>query len=192
MRTWGCLIVRVEQEKFYGWAQGPFFICGESMRRTSDRLTSFIEPIVSGLGYECVGVEFLSHEKHPLLRVFIDSERGVLVTDCAKVSHQLSGALAVEDPKAANYQLEISSPGIDRPLFKLADFDRFKGQTVEIHLLQALHARRKVRGLLEGVKDRMVLLRFDGAIHEIGFDLIKKASLAPEVFGVKQGQRDGK
>lgn len=162
------------------------------MRRTSDRLTKIIEPIVSGLGYECVGVEFVPHAKQSVLRVFIDSEDGVLVGDCAKVSHQLSGALDVEDPIPGNYQLEISSPGIDRPLFKLADFDRFKGQTAEIELYEALHARRKVRGCLDGVRGQAVILEFDGAIHEIPFDLIRKACLSPGVFGVKQGQRNGK
>ncbi|MGH8547937.1 MAG: ribosome maturation factor RimP, partial [Methylococcales bacterium] len=158
----------------------------------SERLTKIIEPIVSGLGYECVGVEFVPHAKQSVLRVFIDSENGVLVDDCAKVSHQLSGALDVEDPIPGNYQLEISSPGIERPLFKLADFDRFKAQTAEIELYEALHARRKYRGYLEGTREQAIILEVDGTIHEIPFDLIKKARLSPEVFGVKQGKRNGK
>ncbi|MCI0733993.1 MAG: ribosome maturation factor, partial [Methylococcaceae bacterium] len=82
--------------------------------------------------------------------------------------------------------------GIDRPLFQLADFDRFKGQTAELELYKVLHARRRFRGLLEGVREEAVILDVEGAIHEIPFDLIKKACLSPEVFGIKQGQRNGK
>lgn len=162
------------------------------MRPTSDRLTNIIEPIVSGMGYECVGIEFVSRAKNSLLRVYIDSDHGIQVNDCARVSHQLSGALDVEDPIPGNYQLEISSPGIDRPLFRLADFDRFNGQTAEIELYQPLHARRRYRGLLEGVKEQSVILKVDGVIHEIPFAQIKKACLSPEIFGIKQGQRNGK
>jgi ribosome maturation factor RimP len=162
------------------------------MRRTSERLTKIIEPIVSGLGYEYVGVEFLPRTKQSLLRVYIDSENGVQVDDCARVSHQLSGALDVEDPIPGNYQLEISSPGIDRPLFSLEDFERFTGQTAELELYEALQTRRKFRGSLEGVRGQSVILEADGVTHEIPFDRIKKACLSPEVFGLKQGKRNGK
>ena len=162
------------------------------MRRTSDRLTKIIEPIVSGMGYECVGVEFVRNDKKPVLRVFIDSESGVQVGDCAKVSHQLSGALDVEDPIQGDYQLEISSPGIERPLFKLSDFDRFQGQVAEVHLFEALNTRRKYRGFLRGVREQDIVLEVDGTVHEIPFHLIRKGFLAPEIFGAKQGQRNGK
>ncbi len=162
------------------------------MTRSADRLTTIIEPIVSRMGYEFVGVELLPREKQSVLRVYIDSENGVLIEDCAKVSHQLSGALDVEDPIRGHYQLEISSPGIERPLFKLADFDRFKDQTVEIDLVKAVDGHRKYRGLLTGVRGNSILLSFDDESHEIPFDLIKKACLAVDVFGVKQRKRNGK
>ncbi|MGH8475120.1 MAG: ribosome maturation factor RimP [Methylococcales bacterium] len=157
----------------------------------SDRLTSLIEPIVSGMGYELVGVEFVSHNLHPVLRVFIDSARGVVVSDCAKVSHQLSGTLAVEDPIPGNYQLEISSPGIERPLYKLADFDRFKGSAAVVHVHEEIDSRRKFRCVLRGVEARKVLLEIDGQILEIAFDRIKKAHLAPDIFGKKQEKQNG-
>lgn len=162
------------------------------MRREPNHLTRIIEPVVSGMGYECVGVELFSHEKQSVLRVFIDSEAGVLVDDCAKVSHQLSGVLDVEDPIASNYQLEVSSPGIDRPLFKLDDFDRFKGKAVEIQLVERLGGRRKYVGLLEGLRGQAVILEIGGEAREIPFHLIRKACLVAEVIEVKQGQRNAK
>jgi ribosome maturation factor RimP len=162
------------------------------MTRAADRLTTIIEPIVTRMGYEFVGVEMAPHGKQSILRVYIDSGNGVLIDDCARVSHQLSGALDVEDPIRGHYQLEVSSPGIERPLFKLVDFDRFKDHTVEIDLVKALDGRRKYRGLLKGVRDLTVLLSIDDKTHEIPFDLIKKACLAVDVFGFKQRKRNGK
>ena len=123
---------------------------------------------------------------------FTDSEAGVLADDCAKVSHQLSGVLDVDDPIPGHYQLEISSPGINRPLFKLEDFDRFKGQTVEIQLVERLDGRRKYVGLLEGLKGQTVNLEIGCDMHEIPFHLIKKACLVAGAFGVKKGQRNAK
>lgn len=162
------------------------------MVQVADRLTKIIEPIVSGMGYECVGVEFLSRGKLSVLRVFIDSEHGIVVDDCAKVSHQLSGALDVEDPIRGQYQLEISSPGINRPLFKAADFDRFKDHLVEIELAQVQNGRRKYTGQLKGLRETWVMLEIDGEIQEIPFDQIRKAYLAVDVFGLMQGKRNGK
>lgn len=161
------------------------------MRRMSDHLTSLIEPIVSGMGYELVGVEYVSQNQHPVLRVFIDSARGVLVDDCAKVSHQLSGALAVENPIPGNYQLEISSPGIERPLFKVGDFERFKGSEAVIHLNEAFDSRRKIRGILRGVDAQTVLFEIDGVTRMIALDQIKKANLSFDMFGKKHGKPNG-
>ena len=160
--------------------------------QVADRLTEIIEPIVSGMGYEFVGIEYLPRGKQSVLRVFIDSESGVVVDDCANVSHQLSGALDVEDPIRGQYQLEISSPGINRPLFKLADFERFKEHPVEIDLASALNAKRRYSGRLKGLCDTTVLLEIEGEIQEIPFNQIRRACLAVDVFGLKQGKRNGK
>ncbi|MGR9105591.1 MAG: ribosome maturation factor RimP [Gammaproteobacteria bacterium] len=162
------------------------------MRPAADHLTNLIEPIVSGMGYECVAVEFVPHGKQSVLRVFIDSERGIGVDDCAKVSHQLSGLLDVEDPIQGNYQLEVSSPGLDRPLCKLVDFDRFKGHRVRMELLEALEGRRRIQGVLSGVREEIVLLQVDGVTLDIPFERVGKAFLAPDVTGLKHGKRNGK
>jgi len=104
------------------------------MKQAPLHLVSLIEPIVEGLGYECVGIEYNPHPKHGLLRIFIDSPNGILVDDCSKVSHQISGVLDVEDPIQGYYQLEVSSPGTDRPFFRVQQFERFNGSTVMVSL----------------------------------------------------------
>jgi len=100
------------------------------MKQAPEHLVNLIEPIVEGLGYECVGIEYNPHPKHGLLRIYIDSDNGILVEDCTKVSHQISGVMDVEDPILGNYHLEISSPGEDRPFFKVSQFERYIGSTV--------------------------------------------------------------
>jgi ribosome maturation factor RimP len=178
-----------------GWALGPFFISGEkeAMRRAPDYLTKMIEPVVAGMGYECVGVEYISSGAQSVLRVFIDSDGGIQINDCAKVSHQLSGVLDVDEPPIkGNYQLEVSSPGIERPLIKVEDFDRFSGQSVEVQLFNLFDGQRKLRGLLDGTRGESVCLVVDGRLNEIPFNLIKKAFLTSGTSELKEGQRNGK
>jgi len=99
------------------------------LRRLGVRdLTGLFEPVIESMGYELVGVEFSTNGRHGTLRVYIDREQGVSLDDCAAISHQISGILDVEEPIKQAYDLEISSPGIDRPLFKLADYERFAGR----------------------------------------------------------------
>jgi ribosome maturation factor RimP len=98
------------------------------MKQAPEHLVNIIQPIVEGLGYECWGIEFNAHPQHGLLRVYIDKAEGILIDDCSKVSHQLSGVLDVEDPIPGNYNLEVSSPGADRPFFKAQQFERFIGK----------------------------------------------------------------
>ena len=143
-----------------------------------ERLTQLIEPVVVGLGYELVGVEFDSNQR--ILRVYIDSEQGIIIDDCSRVSHQLSGVLDVEDPIPGNYQLEISSPGMDRPLFTPAHFDRFQGSLVRVHLHRVIDGRRKFKARLQGMKEGRVVLEESGNIFEIPFECIDKARLVPE------------
>ena len=99
-----------------------------------EQLQALLAPVVEALGYECWGVEFLSQGRHSLLRVYIDHANGVLVGDCEKVSRQISGVLDVEDPISSEYTLEVSSPGMDRPLFTLEQFARHAGELVKSKL----------------------------------------------------------
>lgn len=151
------------------------------MKQAPEHLVKLIEPIVKGLGYTCAGIEYNHpHPKHGLLRIYIDSPNGILVDDCSKVSHQISGALDVEDPIQGNFQLEVSSPGADRPFFYLHQFGQFVGCTVSVSLYQSISGRKKITGVIEKVVDDIITLREADQIFEIPFDAMSKARLVPE------------
>jgi len=144
-------------------------------------LTPLFEPVVESMGYELVGVEFQGAGGHGTLRVYIDREQGVSLDDCAAISHQISGILDVEEPIKQAYDLEISSPGIDRPLFKLVDFERFAGRTAKIKLAVDLEGRKNFKGRLQGVADaRMVIIEVDGEEFYLPFADIARANLVGE------------
>ncbi len=171
------------------------FFCAKvsenKMKQAPEHLVNLIEPIVEGLGYECVGIEYNPHPKHGLLRIFIDSDNGILVEDCTKVSHQVSGVMDVEDPIIGNYSLEVSSPGEDRPFFKVSQFERYIGSTVLVHLFKAIDGRRKITGLITKVEDDTITLQEDEQIFEVPFIAMSKARLVPEYL-IEKGGRSGK
>ena len=150
------------------------------MRQAPDHLVKLIEPIVEGMGYECVGIEFNPHPKHGLLRVYIDKVNGVVVDDCTKVSHQISGVLDVEDPIKSNYQLEVSSPGAERPLFTLSHFQRFIGEKAQVNLFKPVDNRKKITGLIKEIVNEDIKIEEAGVIFEIPFQSISKAHLVAD------------
>jgi ribosome maturation factor RimP len=154
------------------------------VRHASANVEAIVEPVVTSLGYELVGTEFLTQGRSGLLRVYIDVEGGITLDDCQRVSHQLSGVLDVEDVIKGQYQLEVSSPGLDRPLFTLEHFERFTGHKAKLKLITPINGQRKFRGILGGVKDNQVILEIeDGEGGEIALPLgaIDKANLIPEI-----------
>lgn len=161
------------------------------MKQAPEHLVNLIEPIVEGLGYECVGIEYNPHPRHGMLRIYIDSENGILLDDCSKVSHQISGVLDVEDPIQGEYDLEVSSPGADRPFFKLSQFQQFAGSTVNINLFTPVDKRRKITGVIVGVEGEKVLLQEGEQIFTIPFHAMSKARLVPE-YTFNKGGRSGK
>lgn len=141
-------------------------------------LTVLFEPVVESMGYELVGVEFTGGINHGTLRVYIDREDGVSLDDCASISHQISGILDVEEPIQQGYDLEVSSPGLDRPLFKLTDFERFSGQLAKIKMSVAVDGRRNFKGVLQGITDsRLIEIEVDGEIYQLPLVDIGKANL---------------
>lgn len=160
---------------------GPFFIPAGTkgdLVKPSNSLMQLLEPTVVGLGFELVGVEFDGHQR--VLRIYIDHPDGITLENCSKVSYQLSGLLDVEDPIPGRYQLEISSPGMDRPLFTLEHFDRFMGSMVRIQLTSPIEGRRRFKARIEAIEGNELVLVDDEARHRIPFDLIEKARLSPE------------
>ncbi|MCP8465427.1 ribosome maturation factor RimP [Pseudomonas sp. ZM23] len=144
-----------------------------------EQLQALLAPVVEALGYECWGLEFISQGRHSLLRVYIDRPEGILIDDCEVVSHQVSGILDVEDPISGEYTLEVSSPGMDRPLFTLEQFARYVGEQVKIKLRTPFERRRNFQGILRGVEEQDVVVLVDDHEYLLPVDSIDKANIIP-------------
>ncbi|MGD8593617.1 MAG: ribosome maturation factor RimP [Gammaproteobacteria bacterium] len=149
------------------------------MRTAPANVQNLIEPVISALGYELVGVEYISQGRRSLLRIYIDHSDGINVHDCERVSHQVSGVLDVEDVIRGQYTLEVSSPGLDRPLFTKEQFERYIGSEVNIRLSIAQQGRKKFKGILRGIDDTNVFLNVDEEEISLPFNAIEKANLVP-------------
>ena len=151
------------------------------MRQDPLKIGELLEPGIRSLGYELVGVEYQTGGPGGgLLRVYIDKEDGISADDCQKVSYQVSGVLDVEDPIAGHYTLEISSPGLDRLLFKMEDFERFAGHEVKLRTHYPIEGRRKFKGRLLGLRDTNVVIEMDDEEISLPFDQVDQARLVPE------------
>lgn len=139
------------------------------------KIQDLIEPSVVALGYDLWGTELISAGKHSVLRIYIDKADGILVEDCAAVSHHISGVLDVEDPISSEYTLEVSSPGMDRPLFKLEHYKSFVESFVEVKLRAPFDGRRKFAGILTAVEDDDIVVRIDNEEFMLPLDAIDKA-----------------
>jgi len=143
------------------------------------QLTELLDAPVEDAGYELVGLEFVRAGVHSTLRIYIDHENGINIDDCSAVSHQLSGMLDVEDPISGNYHLEVSSPGLDRPLFEEEHFDRFAGSEISFKLMYAQNGRKKFKGLLQGREGDVIVVNVDGEDQKFALSQIDKANLVP-------------
>lgn len=140
------------------------------------QLAELIEQAVNGLGYELV--DFETSPRARLLRVFIDAPEGVSIDDCAAVSNHLSRLFVVEN---VDYdRLEVSSPGLDRPLKKAADFVRYAGQEAQLRMRLPINGQRNFSGVLAGVKDGVVYVQGSEVAYELALDQIEKARLVPK------------
>ena len=143
-------------------------------------LAGLVEPVAEALGYDLWGIEYLSHGKQTVVRIYIDSDKGIGVDDCASVSRQVSSIFDVEEPILGEYSLEVSSPGMERPLFKLSQYGRYIGERVKLRLRSPFEGRRKFVGKLSGVENDDVVLIVDDHEYLLPFDMIDKASLDPQ------------
>ena len=150
---------------------------GVELTGNTKSIAELIEPTVNALGLELWGIEHLLHGKRSLLRVYIDREEGVTIEDCEKVSRQVSGILDVEEPIAGEYTLEVSSPGMDRPLFTLEQISRYVGSIVHVRLRMPQNGRKKFKGLLQKVEGENICVLVDGVSHVLPFAAVDKTNL---------------
>jgi len=143
-------------------------------------LNELLAPVVESMGYTFWGLEYLSQGKDTVLRVFIDHENGINVDDCASVSRQISSVMDVEDPITQIYNLEVSSPGMDRPIFTLEQYTSLAGNIIDVRLRMAFDGRRKFKGQLIGVEQEDIVLRVDDNEYLLPIELIEKANVVPQ------------
>lgn len=132
------------------------------------------------MGYDLVGVEYGGNPGNARLRVYIDAADGITLDDCAAVSEQLSAALDVDDPIPGAYVLEVSSPGVNRPLFAPADFERFRGSRVFVRLERALDGRKRFKGTLVGLEGDTAVVEVDGRNWHLPLDAMEEAHVVAE------------
>lgn len=142
-------------------------------------LEKLLTPVVESLGCDLWGLDFHAQGKKSLLRVYIEKADGVSLEDCERVSRQVSSVLDVEDPIAGEYTLEVSSPGMDRPLFRLEQYSDYVGWKLSVRLRTAFEGRRKFTGVLKGIEDDEIVLEVDNEEYLLPFELIDKANLIP-------------
>jgi len=142
-------------------------------------LDDLIGPAVGALGYELWGIERAVSGRRTLLRIYIDSPDGISVEDCARVSGSITGVLEVEDPIAGPYDLEISSPGLDRRIFTLEQFRRYTGHTVRVRLRSPMHGKRKISGIIKEIDSEAVVLMDTGAEYRLALRDMDHARLVP-------------
>ena len=147
---------------------------------TGDELAKLLEPTVERLGYELADLEVRLGGKGGMVRVFIDKPDGIDLDDCEKVSQAVSAILDVEDPVPGNYNLEVSSPGLDRKLTKVEHFQRFERETVQVKMRFPIEGRRRFRGTLVSSDDENIVVEVDGESHSLPLKTIDTARLVPE------------
>lgn len=156
---------------------GPFFVCGGGKRQMAS-IGALMEPAVVGMGYELVELQASNHGR--MLRVFIDKAGGVTVDDCVVVSRQLTRVLEVE---GVDYErLEVSSPGLDRPLRKPADFERFSGHKADVRMRTPdASGRKRFVGVLRGAGEGRVNVELEGQTVALALEDVERARLVPEI-----------
>ena len=140
-------------------------------------LKVLLQPVIESMGYEFVGCEYMSQGHFATLRVYIDKKGGVTPDDCGRVSHQISALLDVEAIITHQYNLEVSSPGLDRPLFDIEDFGKFIKHEVNIRLKTPINGRANFKGVIEEIKSNEITVKCDGEEFVLPCKQIAKANL---------------
>jgi ribosome maturation factor RimP len=167
----------------------PFFYCPEQfwsklLNTKEKRVETLLTPTVEGLGCEMWGVELMSQGRYSRLRIYIDRADGVSVEDCERVSRHVSDVLDVEDVLLQSYTLEVSSPGMDRILFKADQFAANVGQQIEVRLNYPFEGRKRIVGLLAGIEsddaDGQVVVQVDDEEYLVPLENVQRARIVPQ------------
>lgn len=151
--------------------------------RNSAAIKAMILPTVEGLGYELWGCVHLIQGKRNVLRIYIDSDKGITLGDCERVSRQIGAVLDVENPLLTRYSLEVSSPGLDRALFTMDQFQRFVGHSVKVCTHVAIANQRRFKGLLKSTNEKGIVLgNPSGEDLMLTWDNIMRANVLPEMI----------
>ena len=140
-----------------------------------------LAPLVSMLGYEFVGCEYHGQGKYSVLRIYIDKENGVTLDDCSRVSQQVGAVLDVEDLVQGHYSLEVSSPGVDRPLFEIGHYQKQIGNRIKVRLHTPIQNQRNFVGFLLRAEENNIYLRVDGEERVLPFSDIEKANVVADI-----------
>ncbi|HET8883563.1 MAG TPA: ribosome maturation factor RimP [Solimonas sp.] len=167
---------------WFFWALRFFEACFRSVHVAAlqERLEQLLEPVIDSLGYELLLLEYSPSPKNTMLRLYIDAAAGITLDDCERVSKEVAGVLDVEDPIRNAYRLEVSSPGLDRPLVKPAHFQRFVGHQARVQLLAPLNGRRRFTGAIVGADAQAVRIETEEGVAEIPLAEIDRARLVPD------------
>jgi ribosome maturation factor RimP len=160
---------------------------GKAVAGKESRLSELLTPTVESLGFELWGLELLSPNRRPTLRIYIERDSGVTVDDCALVSRHISSVLDVEDPIQGEYTLEVSSPGIDRLVFKPQQYALYVGEPIEVRLRFPYEGRRKFRGWLMGLEQDDVVVRVDDHDYLLPLNQIDRARVQPRLTPDSKG-----
>jgi ribosome maturation factor RimP len=145
-----------------------------------ERVQALLEPLVENLGYELVCLELHGSGQNSLLRLYIDAPQGIGLADCERVSREVSASLDVADPISGNYRLEVSSPGLDRPLAKPEHYRRFIGRQAKVQMRIPVDGRRRFAGRLLGLEQDEIVIEIDGSHYRLPLEQVDKARLVPE------------
>ncbi|MCK5041255.1 MAG: ribosome maturation factor RimP [Sphingomonadales bacterium] len=159
----------------------------------TDQLNALLEPIITGMGFELIRISYGGADR-PVLQIMAERPDGTMsIEDCTRLSREISTIMDVEDPIASNFSLEVSSPGIDRPLTRLKDFDNYSGFEAKVVLKIAVDDRRRFRGTILGTSGENILLRTTDTDEEFSFvlDDIQSAKLVitDELLKASQKQK---
>lgn len=150
------------------------------MKSSVALVSDLIEPTVTAFGLDLWGIEHIQQGRYSTLRIYIERADGITIEDCEKVSRQVSAILDVDEPISGEYTLEVSSPGLDRPLFTAEQFEQYKGSEVNVRMRSPVEGRRKFKGIINSISGDVAVIQVDGTDFNLDLSDLEKANIVFE------------